>query len=69
MNHHVLVNDSLFYHLDDVNCTENENMLSDCQHGGVGIHNCYVRAEEAGVICSSKFSSKHYWYQTLKLEC
>ena len=55
MNHHVLVSGSLFYHLDDVNCTGNENMLSDCQHGGVGIHNCYERGEEAGVICCSKF--------------
>ena len=55
-NHQVLSNDSLFYYLDDIQCTGNENMLSDCRHGGVGIHNCLERAKEAGVICSSKFT-------------
>lgn len=50
----MLSDDLLFYHLDDVDCTGNENMLSDCNHGGIGIHNCF-EGEEAGVICSCKF--------------
>ena len=56
MSHPVLTDDSLFYHLDDVECTGNENRLSDCTHGGIGVHNCFERAEEAGVICNSRFS-------------
>ncbi|CAI8031474.1 Deleted in malignant brain tumors 1 protein, partial [Geodia barretti] len=52
-SHPVRMNDSiLFYHLDDVECRGNENMLSDCGHEGIGVHNCFVRFEEAGVICS-----------------
>ena len=45
-------NGSLFYHLDEVDCTGDETLLSDCEHGGLGIHDCRVRFEEAGVICN-----------------
>lgn len=55
MRHRVLSNGSLFYHLDDVGCNGNEDLLSVCDHGEVGVHNCAVRDEEAGVICSSRF--------------
>jgi deleted-in-malignant-brain-tumors protein 1 len=52
MSHPVLSNYPLLYHLDDVDCSGSEDMLSDCAHGGIGVHNCFVMAEEAGVTCS-----------------
>ncbi|CAI8040135.1 Deleted in malignant brain tumors 1 protein [Geodia barretti] len=52
-SHRVLTDESLFYYLDDVDCRGNENLLSQCEHGGVGIHNCGVGHQEAGVICSN----------------
>ena len=55
LSHHVLSQTELFYHLDEVACNGNENRLSDCAHGGIGSHNCVVKIEKAGVICSSKF--------------
>ena len=30
-------------------------MLSDCQHNGVGVHDCGVGYEEAGVTCICMF--------------
>ena len=30
-------------------------MLSECRHNGLGVHNCFVRSEVAGVNCSGKF--------------
>ena len=52
----VLTNElSLFYHLDNVNCSGNEDMLSECEHNGVGVHDCSVGYEEAGVICNCMF--------------
>ena len=51
MSHPFLSNYSLQYHLDDVECSGSEDMLSDCAHGGIGVHNCI---EEAGVICSAR---------------
>lgn len=50
----VLSNSSSFFHLDDVDCAGNERMLSECQHKGIGVHNCDVTFEAAGVICSSE---------------
>ena len=50
----MLTDESLFYYLDDVHCSGNENLLSECEHRGVGVHNCGVGYEEAGVLCSSK---------------
>ena len=54
LNRPVLSNSSSFFHLDDVDCAGNERMLSECQHKGIGIHNCDVTFEAAGVICSSE---------------
>ena len=55
----VLSNTSLLYHLDDVHCYGNEGMLSECGHNGLGVHNCVVNQDEAGVNCSGKLCSKH----------
>ena len=30
-------------------------MLSECRHDGLGVHNCFMRSEVAGVNCSGKF--------------
>ena len=53
--HRVFSNETLFYHLDDVECSGNENTLSQCGHSGVGFHSCLVRQHEAGVTCESRF--------------
>ena len=44
---------SVFY-LGDADCRGNESMLSDCNHGEIGVQNCY-RNYAAGVICNSEF--------------
>lgn len=54
VTHPVLTLQPLFYHLDEVDCRGNESMLSDCEHAGVGAHNCITPFEEAGVLCSCK---------------
>ena len=41
-----------FILLDDVSCTGNEANLTQCQHNGLGVHNC-VPSEDAGVFCSA----------------
>ena len=53
--HPVVYNGSLFYHLDNLHCNGSELFLSDCIHNGVGVHDCWERLEEAGVIYNSKF--------------
>ena len=55
INYPVLSNYPLQYHLDDVECSGSEDMLSDCAHGGIGVHDCMEMAEVAGVICSGEF--------------
>ena len=40
--------------LDNVDCNGNESKLSECQHRGIGIHNCVEGLEEAGIICTGK---------------
>ena len=71
--HPVLSNALLLYHLDNVRCSGNENMLSECRHNGLGVHNCFVRSQVAGVICSgkffSKFSKEDYYRTTSDPEC
>ena len=36
--------------LDEVTCSGDETILSNCTHRGIGVHNCY-HSEDAGVIC------------------
>ena len=40
--------------LDGVHCDGTENLLTECNHRGIGIENCADREGEAGVICTSK---------------
>ena len=40
--------------LDDVQCTGNEDNLSQCPHIGIGNHNC-VHSEDAGVRCGKSW--------------
>ena len=56
--HPVLSNSSLFYYLDNVRCRGYENMLSECRHNGLGVHNCVINQDEAGVYCSCKLCFK-----------
>ena len=42
-------------HLDDVHCDGTENMLTECSHRGIGVHDCVAQTSEAGVICTSMF--------------
>lgn len=37
-------------HLDDLNCLGTEAKLADCDHSGIGNHNC-GNSEDAGVLC------------------
>ena len=46
--------DPLHYHLDNVHCIGNEIKLSDCDHQEVGVHNCLLQLQDAGVVCTSK---------------
>ena len=39
-------------HLDNVQCSGTEQNLTECQHNGIGIHDC-VHSKDAGVACSS----------------
>ena len=56
LHHRVLSTRQLFYHLGDVDCRGNENMLSECGHRGIGVlSSCGIRQDEAGVVCNSKF--------------
>ena len=56
--HPVLSNASLIYHLDNVHCSGNENMLSECYHHALGVHNCVINQNEAGIHCSGKLCVK-----------
>ena len=49
--------DPLHYHLDNVHCIGNEIKLSDCDHQEVGVHNCLLQLQDAGVVCTSKLLS------------
>ena len=43
-------NSSMPIWLDEVQCTTGDNSLSECNHNGWGIHDCY-HSEDAGVAC------------------
>uniref|UniRef100_A0A8C6WR36 SRCR domain-containing protein n=1 Tax=Neogobius melanostomus TaxID=47308 RepID=A0A8C6WR36_9GOBI len=43
--------------LDNVRCFGFEPSITDCGHNGFGNHNC-VHAEDAGIICEGKCSTK-----------
>lgn len=51
--------DTLFYHLDDVECNGNESRLADCKHGNIGAHDCWIEHQQAGVICNSSLLALH----------
>lgn len=36
--------------MDDTRCYGSETSILDCQHRGIGVHNCR-HTEDAGVIC------------------
>ena len=46
-----------FILLDNVGCDGNEANLTQCQHNGLGVHNC-VSSEDAGVFCNT---GKYEW--------
>ena len=41
-----------FILLDNVDCTGDETNLTQCQHNGLGVHNC-MSSEDAGVFCNA----------------
>ena len=43
-------------YLDNVFCIGNETRLTDCQHQGIGSHNC-LHSEDAGVVCSGEYTN------------
>ena len=54
MQHRVLSSPPPIYHLDDVDCNGYEITLSECSHPGIGVNNCNIRQDEAGVMCTSE---------------
>ena len=38
------------FHLDDLNCTGDEQSLFQCSHNGLGIHDC-GEYDDASVLC------------------
>ena len=39
--------------LDNVNCNGSESKLIDCQHNGLGVHNC-DHHKDAGITCKGR---------------
>ena len=56
LQEHFVLSTASAYHLDDVDCSGDESMLSECHHNGIGVHNCPLRLKEAGVICNGRCS-------------
>ena len=42
--------------LDEVQCSGSESSLTECNHQGIGIHDCH-HSEDAGVICEGECQS------------
>lgn len=47
---------SVIFHLDEVDCDGEENSLIECDHRGLGVHDCAGDIDRAGVLCTSKHS-------------
>ena len=41
--------------LDEVNCTGEESQLLECEHGGIGVHDC-SHYQDAGAKCTGERS-------------
>ena len=50
----VISNASITYHITNIHCTGDENILSDCEHSLISDIDCF---KEAGVKCNSKCDS------------
>ncbi|CAI8048095.1 Scavenger receptor cysteine-rich domain superfamily protein, partial [Geodia barretti] len=48
--HPVKSNASLFYYLNNVGCSGDEDRLSECEHNGIGVHKCGVGLTISGRI-------------------
>ena len=57
------------FHLDDLNCTGDEQSLFQCSHNGLGIHDC-GEYDDASVLCyiGKKMYSFYVLYSPARLQ-